>query len=354
MLKRIRGTVISFYQSRISKVLAPVIVAALTLLLFLSGSVRAYASSFNSEYPITLSNFDLRLNWDDISVGTTSFAEENTSSSYDTAYQDLYVWKTYNLRYNGITGYKYFTGQLTYDLLYDIQCNDTPGVNNWTFYSLALVEANTNNPRVILNDINQWSSSGVYSTFSGSDDIYFNFSNYNLTENGGDAWTVFLHFRVSWRRKATVDNSLPSVTNNWSIYINNSTPRSGGGFISDTYAESLFDIKNSLASGNSSILDILENDKIGTSNSMNSINSSYNSAQELADTAVDSAIHSYSNDLQQVEEVDFSSFFNTQRYGLSFWRSVGEFILDSSNLGYIATGLIVVTVINLFVFLLRL
>lgn len=98
----------------------------------------------------------------------------------------------------------------------------------------------------------------------------------------------------------------------------------------------------------------LMNDSSSFSSNTNSFNNQVQTAQQAADQAVDNAVHSYEAQLDVVSDYDAISFFRDQSLASTFWRDVGEYILSTSNLGYFAAGLIVVTIIGLFVFLLRL
>lgn len=362
MLKRIRGTVISFYQSRISKVLAPVIVAALTLLLFLSGSVRAYASNEDSNITgngisTSYSYISTSMNWEPvISVSDNYNSSGNNFYSYtDVGYFDIYVRINESFSLNPSTdysgSYKYYGFFQSYGTFYiDVT------LSSGTVLEVMYLDSEHSIPRDYINSSSTYLQSSITNgkrcTLSRNEIFYENGNNFVINSSSGPVYNRSIYrFRCFVARSAS---NLGIGTRNVSVNVVTTPTGRGNIFRYNSSDYYLYNINSHLKNGQSNILNVLENDSIGTSDNMNSIRSSYNSVQESADTAVDSAIHSYSNDLQQVEEVDFSSFFNTQRYGLNFWRSVGEFILDSSNLGYIATGLIVVTVINLFVFLLRL
>lgn len=95
-------------------------------------------------------------------------------------------------------------------------------------------------------------------------------------------------------------------------------------------------------------------DNSGTSQSVSATQSAYDAAQGAADAAVDSAVHNYTSDLSTVEAYDYSSFFTSQRNSAVFWRDVGEYILDSNNLGFVSGSIIIVTLIGLVIFMLRL
>lgn len=99
---------------------------------------------------------------------------------------------------------------------------------------------------------------------------------------------------------------------------------------------------------------ILTTDSSGTSTIVSGIENDYNVAQSEADDAVDNAVHNYDSDLDTVENYDFASFFTSQRSAATFWRDVGEYILNSGELGFVASGVIITTLITLFVFMLRL
>lgn len=96
------------------------------------------------------------------------------------------------------------------------------------------------------------------------------------------------------------------------------------------------------------------NDSSNFSSNTNTFNNQVQTAQQAADQAVDNAVHSYEAQLDVVSDYDAISFFRDQSLASTFWRDIGEYILSTSNLGYFAAGLIVVTIIGLFVFLLRL
>lgn len=98
----------------------------------------------------------------------------------------------------------------------------------------------------------------------------------------------------------------------------------------------------------------LMNDSSGWSGSTNNFNSEVQAAQSAADSAVDNAVHNYSVELAEVSDYDAVGFFRDQALASTFWRDIGEYILNRNNLGYFAVGLVVVTIIGLFVFLLRL
>lgn len=96
------------------------------------------------------------------------------------------------------------------------------------------------------------------------------------------------------------------------------------------------------------------NDSTSFSTNQNILKNDIDVKQAAADTAIDGAVHSYDNELDTVTEFSWKNFFTSQSGAATFWRDVGEFILNSNNLGFIATGLAITTIITLFVFLLRL
>lgn len=346
-----------------SKVLAPVIVVALTLLLFMSGSVRAYASNSDSlitgdEWISTSYTYiSTSMNWEPVQSVSENYnsASNNYYSYTDVGCFDIYVRINESFSFNPSAdysgSYKYYGFFQSYGTI-----NIDVTLSSGTVLEVMYIDSEHSIPRDYDNSGSTYLQSNITNgkrcTLSRNEIFYENGNGFVINSSSGPVYNRSIYrFRCFVARSGT---NLGIGTRN--ISVNVATTPTGRGVMTryKTTDYYLYNINNHLKNGQSSILNVLENDSIGTSDNMNSIRSSYNSVQESADTAVDSAIHSYSNDLQQVEEVDFSSFFNTQRYGLNFWRSVGEFILDSSNLGYIATGLIVVTVINLFVFLLRL
>lgn len=354
MLRRIRGTVISFYQSRISKVLAPVIVAALTLLLFMSGSVRAYATDYNDEWIENWSE-----SWVVTNVNAQPFFITSNSTSVYHGYHDI----TFSIHL------QYFldnnTGQAHNGLLTSTFNMALTQSSSWPMSNMTVTIEGydvTSDHDVVMSQSQRATNGNSNNTYTTN--IQFTVWNYLHDYeyvNSCDA-NIIVHARWwFWNGSA-----MPNIPNCTITHLDFSQS-----FMSGKYDESyiLGEIANKLEtlvdSDSASILqdiddnivqqnNLLQNDSTGVSENIIDINNSYNSVQTSADTAVDDAIHSYDNQLEQVEDIDLSSFFNTQRYGLNFWRSVGEFILDSANLGYIATGLIVVTVVNLFVFLLRL
>lgn len=353
MLRRIRGTAISFCQSRISKVLAPIIVAALTLLLFLSGSVRAYAITV--ENGIVPDEWDIYIEDNAVSF-SFSFLEDDLVISNgiingtDDKYVvfDIYVPITihFSLGSSYDSSYSYF-GFAQKDFTFRTATVPGNAIGNFDFYEYTAPEfINLDNDLVISLEgrsypMVQGEPTGVIDTFNirymlrdnrNNPDYYKTFVvHYKQVISSKYSYLDLLQFRVS---TFTPSTNL-SYTNISRIPLSEISNDEVYNIVSDLY-------------------DDIKYDSSGVSDNITDIQDNYSSVQATADEAVDNAMHSYDNQLERVEDLDLSSFFNTQRYGLNFWRSVGEFILDSANLGYIATGLIVVTVINLFVFLLRL
>lgn len=98
----------------------------------------------------------------------------------------------------------------------------------------------------------------------------------------------------------------------------------------------------------------MQYDTSGSSDNLDLKNQDFVTANGLADTAIDLAVHDYSDSLNTVEDYNYKNFFTSQRNALSFWRTVTGYILDSSNLGFVASGVIIITLITVFSFLLRL
>lgn len=98
----------------------------------------------------------------------------------------------------------------------------------------------------------------------------------------------------------------------------------------------------------------LMNDSTNFSTNQGTLKNDIDVKQQAADVAVDGALHQYDSDLDTVTDFQWKNFFTSQSGAATFWRDVGEYILNSSNLGFIATGLAIVTIVTLFVFLLRL
>lgn len=102
---------------------------------------------------------------------------------------------------------------------------------------------------------------------------------------------------------------------------------------------------------------ILEKDNTNTSGNLSSAAAENDNAESAAHSAIEeaeSALGNYDDSLDTIERFNTGNFFNSQYQAVSFWRDLGNFILDSNNLGFVSTGLIIVTLITLFVFLLRL
>lgn len=100
--------------------------------------------------------------------------------------------------------------------------------------------------------------------------------------------------------------------------------------------------------------DHLMNDNSGFSSGVDSAKSEFESQEAVANQAMDGAVHNYNGHLDTVQDMDFDNFWTNQSNTALFWRDVGEFILDPSNLGMFAGGLVIVSVMTLFVFMLRL
>lgn len=372
MLKRIHGIAIFFYQSRISKVLVPVIAVALILVLFFSGSIRAWADS-NVPQSNSSATWTYPGNW------TGSIIDFHFNGSYNYDFNES----------NNTVNDEYYLNSGYYDVEFRTFLNrSSASVNVFSYdfiYNLLLsgrlsLDTYFYNEQI---DIYSYSYLGseISSTNSNAYILDKSFTSFDTYYRSNDNLGVSGDFNYSFQilyNESSLDTSLPleikfrfrfyfitdlygyeNIKNSWLeypyIYVNfvsnNITNNNSIRSYSNKYY--LYNINEKL-NGISSIQNIIENDSTGVSENLADINDSYNSAQTTVDAAVDDAIHDYDAELSAVEDMDFSSFFNTQRYALNFWRSVGEYILDSDNIGYIATGLIVVTVINLFVFLLRL
>lgn len=100
--------------------------------------------------------------------------------------------------------------------------------------------------------------------------------------------------------------------------------------------------------------DHIMNDHSNFSSNVDSAKSEFESQEAIANAAMDNSVHNYSAQLATVSDMDFDNFWTNQSNTAIFWRDVGEFILDPSNLGMFAGGLVIVSVMTLFVFMLRL
>lgn len=154
-----------------------------------------------------------------------------------------------------------------------------------------------------------------------------------------------LDIQISWFGNYSVNSpNSPTWSYNWSGYNSNWSLK-----YTENPVDTLQDIKNrigGLTTGNA--------DSHAAAAALDQASSDYSNANAAADSAVDAAVPNYDNDLATVNNADTSSFFTNQSLSVLFWRDVGEFLLDSREIGFVASGLIIVTIITLFVYLLRL
>lgn len=361
MLKRIHGIAIFFYQLRISKVLAPVIVVALILLLFMSRSIRVHAQAINASLQIGSASPSTAIF--DLTQGEPISYTVSGSTRY---YRDVYLSIRQNYQIADFDPDNAYFGYLSslYNVVLELGYNQT----NNTMLKIEFIDDQINPDRFGIGP-------GSMSITNSNHNISLsNIRNYRFWNNdayeSAETGTLYYHYRIHYvsdnmLNEFRIKSSGYAAGSNYIRYCRKSELSlvdinqycyEMSGLLNDLYLESvgigstqaliLYEIRN-LSNG-------FNSDTSGVSDTLDNIHDNYNSAQATVDAVVDDAIHDYDTELSAVEDMDFSSFFNTQRYALNFWRSVGEYILDSDNIGYIATGLIVVTVINLFVFLLRL
>lgn len=212
--------------------------------------------------------------------------------------------------------------------------NDVEITYNIKFTGMV-VSNSSSNVNSVIHNIN--SSSISASLANGSSDVRWAVSEYSLYEilNTYDAklYNIWVADNLIYDQLR-----LNGASNNFANTVNSELIRDA--------AQAHADSQN--------IDNHLMNDSSGWSGNTNNFNSEVQAAQGAADTAVDNAVHDYSAELAEVSDYDAVGFFRDQALASTFWRDVGEYILNRNNLGYFAVGLIVVTIVGLFVFLLRL
>lgn len=102
------------------------------------------------------------------------------------------------------------------------------------------------------------------------------------------------------------------------------------------------------------IIDLMVNNSSGVAEDSDTVKANLATADAAAEDAIDNAVHDYDSEFQQIKDFNEQEFFHSQTQAVNFWRSIGEYILDSNNIGFFATGLIICTLVTVFVFLLRL
>lgn len=177
-------------------------------------------------------------------------------------------------------------------------------------------------------------------------------------------------FKYRIRFKVNFDNINSTQTNLYQLVVlnrettsyynnvfRNPSTSSSIGYNQDITNQILDGVRGDLSEANNNldtIDDHLMNDNSGFSSGVDSAKSEFESQEAVANQAMDGAVHNYTGQLDTVQDMDFDNFWTNQSNTALFWRDVGEFILDPSNLGMFAGGLVIVSVMTLFVFMLRL
>ena len=100
-------------------------------------------------------------------------------------------------------------------------------------------------------------------------------------------------------------------------------------------------------------IDTITYDHSGSSAALATNAASIASEASAADVSFDSIMPNADSALATVAAFDATTFFNQQSSAANFWQQLGNYIMDSGQLGFVATGLVIVTLVSLFVFLLR-
>ena len=100
-------------------------------------------------------------------------------------------------------------------------------------------------------------------------------------------------------------------------------------------------------------LDTITYDHSGSSAALATNAANIASEAAAADVSFDSIMPNADSALATVAAFDATTFFNQQSSAANFWQQLGNYIMDSGQLGFVATGLVIVTLVSLFVFLLR-
>lgn len=230
--------------------------------------------------------------------GTTCNFDAYIGSTYTESFNDVEI--TYNIKFTGM-----------------VVSNSSSNVNS------------------VIHNIN--SSSISASLANGSSDVRWAVSEYSLYEilNTYDAklYNIWVTDNLIYDQLR-----LNGASNNFANTVNSELIRDA--------AQAHADAQN--------LDNHLMNDSSGWSGTTDNFNFQVQAAQASAGSAVDNAVHDYSVELAEVSDYDAVGFFRDQALASTFWRDIGEYILNRNNLGYFAVGLVVVTIIGLFVFLLRL
>lgn len=403
------GTIGRLKQSKISKICAFILSLVVGLSSFLLLSPTCFADQitpFDSIVSVTHTNGQIKFTnyiifsnlseWKSNNTISTTNSYGSTEYNYSGFYV-LHIDAGYYVQFNNyISQVDSFTGRLRHEIKVDLHYKGTPWTSNPS-NRFHMLKPYIDNANVSIDNV--YTLAYEYSSYStsGNDDdfhLYFNpwisvddfsFNSYIPITYSFD---VIIPFYAEPTNNMSTLTPIGEGTFTYDSNFTDSIYASGYLYASDVIFEK--SIYSSINSGTSSIVSALNNmntvvntdlssvnnsissaasqahsdasilhnsiinDSSGSSQNSASVQSSFEAANQAADQAIDSAVHNYDAQLDEVENVNFDTFFTSQRSAVTFWRDVGEFVLNSSNLGYIASGMIIVTLIGLFVFLLRL
>lgn len=364
MLNLMRSILIRLKKLKTCKRICSVLFSCiLGLLFFMSFSSEAFASN---------------VDWDEISGGMTidnqgftvqQGAPETITIAGSTRYKtDITVTLSWRQYYNFDYYYSYY-GYL--DLSYRIwlQCGYNLSTSTGIFnYRLKdIVTENPNTKVIVGNPSVSYENSKPYLDL-GSIRIT-EFLDTNLYESGQNNANVSIVYEVVY--------STASAINTWQKYWDNCSVMYNKLYRTKNTALTLRDIYfidsyiyNELISQNSFLennldqklddilaaiqdIDIIH-DYSGVSDNLNSEVSSAGVVESEADQAIASALPDVDNELDDILNYDYTSIGSDSLTALSFWKSLGDYILSNSNLVGIGALLVACLFLGFVIYLLRL
>lgn len=199
------------------------------------------------------------------------------------------------------------------------------------------------------NSVNQWNNN--VTTIQIYVIQYLN----NFHINNSIESNVTINIRQSWWNQSAIP-ALPAVT--WSH--NSFTSSDTFGQFSDSFVlQNIANMLQELGFDNNvtilqSINSNIQNDSSGVADFLNDEVDNAYQVEYAADQAISSALPSADNELDDILSYDYTSIGTDSLTALSFWKSLGDYILSNSNLVGIGALLVGCLFLGFVIYLLRL
>lgn len=245
------------------------------------------------------------------------------------------------------------------ELTSDLNINTRPNWAGVDFYDLSLesvtvdfddnysIDRSTYSPAFYTYGTYPNDATGLNTTVSINTRIYFD----DLHITGRNISYVNYRFRLFFATDATMlptdGEFLPDFVDNITATNSTTTSQTYSKYSKEYY---LWNINNKLTP----LEDILRNDNSGVADNLNEEAATAAAMESAADGAISNALPDADNELDSILSYDYSSISTDSLTAITFWKSLGDYILSNSNLVGIGALLFMCLFLGFVVYLFRL